>query len=215
MKKLILTLAAATAIAATPAVAQYGAQASVNAGGGAGIANRIDQLEDRLEAGIDTGAIDRNEARSLRQQIRQLNRLESQYSRNGLTQQERQDLQQRIRTVRQQLRVADGGNNNGRYADWDRDDDFGQNNSYGNNRYQEVSQVCAQASGITGILRGILGNDNCLRVGERVTGNLAQLPSQYRNEFRDGNGFYYGYLDGNVVQIDSRTRVVARIYDVG
>jgi hypothetical protein len=233
MNPILIGLASAATIAlAVPAAAQYGNnnqwnanRANTSAGVNVDFSNRIDQLEERLEDGIDAGTIDRTEARSLRQQVRQLARLEAQYGRDGIDQQERRELQQRIRTVRQQLRVADNGND-GRYRDWDRwdrEDGYAQNNGNDgrwNNgpgsRYQEVSEVCSQrGTAVTAILRNIFGADNCLRVGERASTSLSALPSQYRNDFRDGSGFYYRYVDGNVVQVDSRTNVVARIYDVG
>jgi hypothetical protein len=210
------------------------------------VQNRIAQLDARLQAGVQAGVIDRREAQSIRPQLRQLSQLERQYSYNGLTPQERQDLQQRIRSVRQQLRQADGGAG-GRYAAWDRDDDsygnqsgygyqngnqsgYGYQNGYGQQGYgqqgyygqgggyEEVSQVCGSRSssgGLGGILGAILGQDNCLNVGERVSGNnLPGLPSQYQGQFRDGNGYYHRYINGNVVQIDTRTNTVVRIFDV-
>ncbi len=246
MKQLLLSAAAVAAIGvAAPAAAQVGYQnngyANVNAGGAAGIQNRIAQLDQRFQAGIQAGVITRAEAQSIRPQLRQLRQLERQYSVNGLTQQERQDLQQRVRSVRQQLRVADGGAG-GQYAAWDRDDDYAyqngyqgqggysQNNGYGQNNgyygqnqgyygqggpYEEVNQVCTSRSGLGGVLGAILGGgDNCLNVGERVSGNLPALPYQYQGQFRDGGGYYHRYVNGNVVQIDARTNTVVRIYDV-
>src|SRR5688500_13020953 len=115
--------AGAAGIAAAPASAQttydpypttYGnAQANQNT-----MQSRIATLNARLQAGIDTGAITRAEARPIRQQIRYLAQLEQRYSADGLTKQERRDLQQRFRYTRQQLRAADP--NNARYAQWDR-----------------------------------------------------------------------------------------------
>lgn len=233
MKLSLTIVAAASALAlAAPAAAQYGSQQPGAAPYGSqsydprranddNFADRLDQLEDRLEAGIDDGTIDRTEARSLRLQIRQLTRLESQYGRDGLSQDERRDLQQRLRTVRRDLRLADGGNN-GRYADWnrdwDRDERSWQDGPGRGSRYQEVGEVCSQqrANAMTAILRNIFGTDNCLRVGERVTAtaSMSALPSQYRSEFRERSGVAYRYLEGNVIEIDTRTNVVTRIYDV-
>jgi hypothetical protein len=205
---------------------QNGYGMNANAGGAMGIQNRIMQLDTRFQTGLQSGAISRQEAQSIRPQLRQLRQLERQYSANGLTQQERQDLQQRIRSVRQQLRVADGGAN-GQYANWDNDDGYYNQNqgNYGNNQnqgyygqggpYEEVNEVCATRSGLGGILGNILGGgDNCLSVGERATGNLGAVPYQYRDQFRDGGGYYYRYTNGRVVQIDARTQTVVRIYDV-
>ena len=223
MNKFFALAAVSALMAAAPAVAQYSNQGNLNAGANANFSNRIAQLNTRLQAGVQQGTIDRREAQSLRPQLRELTRLERQYSLNGVSRQERQDLQQRIRSVRQQLRIADGGgygrNDQYGYNDddyYDDDDDYGYGQGgYGQGGpYEEVDEVCAARSGISAVLGSILGSDNCLRVGERVTGNLAAVPSQYRDDFRDGSGYYHRYLDGRVVQIDSRTRTVARIYDV-
>ena len=82
MNKILLSMAAVGAIAvAAPAASQNWS----NAGGGMGISNRIAQLDARLSAAIQSGEINRTEARSLRMQVRQLQRLEQQYSYNGLT----------------------------------------------------------------------------------------------------------------------------------
>lgn len=99
---------------------------------------------------------------------------------------------------------------------WDDDGYYGQGGPYygQGGPLEEVNQVCPDRSGFSGVLGSLLGLDNCLSVGERVTGGLYALPSQYQEQFRDGGGYYYRYLDGNVVQIDARTGVVAHIYDV-
>jgi hypothetical protein len=220
MNKILLSMAAVGAIAvAAPAASQTWSNA--NAGGGMGISNRIAQLDARLQAGIQTGEISRTEARSLRMQVRQLQRLERRYSYNGLTQAERQDLQQRLRSLRQDIRTAD----NGRY---DRDTRFGSWNDpyYNNDVYtgrggpyeQPYDTYCdtSNRGGIGGLIDGVLGrNDNCgLRVGARAYGNLYSVPSQYRYRFRDGNGVYYRSDGRNIYQIDARSQTVLRVYDI-
>ena len=221
MNKLLLSMAAVGAIAvAAPAASQNWSNTSANAGGGMGISNRIAQLDARLQAGIQTGEINRTEARSLRMQVRQLQRLEQQYSYNGLTQQERQDLQQRLRTLRQDIRIAD----NGRY---DRDNRFGSwNDPYYNEGYtgqggpyeQPYDNAYCDSNtrgGIGGLIDGVLGrNDtNCgVRVGSRAPSNLYSVPSQYRYRYRDGNGVYYRSDGRNIYQIDARTQTVLRVH---
>jgi hypothetical protein len=248
MKNLVYAVVGASALAmSVPAAAQVNAQGGVYAGqqstypGQPGTENRIAQLDARLQAGIQAGTITRAEARPIRQQIRQLSQLERQYSANGLTKRERQDLQARLQNVRRQLRVADGGAN-GRYAAWDNDGylnengnagygngsgyndnynngNYNANGGYANNQtnYRQVSEVCGnQGSGIGAILGTLLGGgQNCLRVGQRLNGQLSALPNGYQNQFRDGNGYYYGYLAGNVIEVDSNTSVVRRIFVVG
>ena len=123
MKRLYLAMTAVSALVAVPAAAQY-AQPNVNAGGTTGVQNRIGQLQTRFQAGLDQGTISRREARPLRQQMRTLVDLEASYRADGLTREERVDLRQRIRSLHEQIRVADGGayDRYDRYVDRDDND---------------------------------------------------------------------------------------------
>jgi hypothetical protein len=221
MKTILLTMAAVGALAAAaPAAAQYGYGANVNAGGTAGISNRIAQLDARLQAGIQAGAIDRTEARGLRMEMRQLQQLERQYSYNGLTQAERQDLQMRLRTFRDDLRLADNGryDRDTRYGSWN--DPYYNEGTYtgqGGPYEQPYDTYCDTNSRgvIGGVIDSVLGRDNnCygMRVGSRATGNLYSVPSQYRYQYRDGNGVYYRSDGRAIYQIDARTNTVIRVY---
>jgi hypothetical protein len=117
MKKIIIALAATTAIAAAaPAAAQYGGQIDTN------IELRTDRLQTQLQAGVQAGTITRAEAAPLRDQLRMLTQLERQYSRNGLTVQERTELRSRAQSLRQGIRMAIR-NGDSRY---DRDDRYGE-----------------------------------------------------------------------------------------
>jgi multidrug resistance efflux pump len=120
MKKIITALAALSALGlAAPAVAQdrYGNDRgygqSNNYGGG--IEARTDQLRQRLQIGIQRGAISRQEATYLRDGIRQVTQLERQYSRDGLNRNERRFLQNRLQQLQQQIHAAER-NRDGR--DW-------------------------------------------------------------------------------------------------
>jgi hypothetical protein len=218
MNKILLSMAAVGALAAAaPAAAQSGYYGT-NTNANFGVSNQIAQLEARLQAGVRAGLIDRTEARDLRMDLRDLRRLERQYSYNGLTQAERQDLRHRVRSLRQEIRVAD----NGRY---DRDNRFGSwNDPYWNDGYTgrggpyepAYDVACENRGGIGGLIDGVLGRDDCysLRVGSRATGNLYSVPSQYRYRYRDGNGVYYRSDGRAIYQIDARTNTVLRIYDV-
>jgi hypothetical protein len=241
MKKLLIAMTATAALSvAVPAAAQVGLNTNVNANASINLQNRIAALDTRLQTGLQTGAINQTEARSLRQQVRALRQLERQYSRNGLTQAERQTLQQRLRTVRQQFRMADGGGNGqGIYAD--NDEMYGQNGAYGqggynngaynngayNNGqggyygqggpYEEIREGCSNSGGgvLGRVIGGILGgggSNNCLDIGDRATSNLMAVPYQYQNQFRDGNGIVYRSDGQRIYQIDARTSTVLRIY---
>lgn len=194
MNKLIIALAAGSALGAVPAAAQY---ANVNAGGAVGIQNRITQLDARLRAGLQSGAITRSEAQSLRPQLRQLRQLERQYSANGLTRQERQDLQYRVRSFREQLRYADGGQGN-RYSNWNDDDGYnGQNqNTYGQNGGYYGQGTYGQPGGYYGQNQGSYGRNGGYYGQNQGTygrpgGYYGQNQSTYGR-----NGGYYGQNQG-------------------
>ena len=130
MNKIIIALAATTAfVGVAPAAAQYG--------GGYGAPIRSDQLQLQLQAGVRSGAISRAEAMPLRDQLMQLTRLERLYARDGISGRERADLQQRINSVRQGIRMAER-NGDSRYGrDDDRygrgGDDYSRNGGYDRN----------------------------------------------------------------------------------
>ena len=110
MNKILIALAATTAFAgAAPAAAQY-------ADGNFQL--RIGQLQTQLQAGVRSGGITRSEAMPLRQQLRQLEDLERRYASGGFSMNERSDLQNRIVSLRQSIRMAarDGGDRYGRDA---------------------------------------------------------------------------------------------------
>jgi hypothetical protein len=122
MKRILLTMTAVCALAAAaPAAAQSGSE---NLNASARIQSRIAQLESRIETGFDAGTITRAEYRTLRRQLMRLTRLERQFSRDGLTDVERNDLQTRIRALRHEIRTADGSlGRDDRLGNWDDDDD--------------------------------------------------------------------------------------------
>lgn len=211
MKKSLLFASAFAALCTvSPASAQsnYGAQANMNSG----FDTRIDRLQERLQAGLEAGVISRAEARPLRQQIRDLVRLETQYSAGGFSAQERQDLQQRIRNVRQGIQMADG--RGGRWNRWDDDEYTGQGGPYEAemNGWVIDNQPCSTGSGVAGLFNRVLGGRSCLQVGQRVTGNLYAVPYEFRNQFRDSNSAYFRSDGNRIYQIDARTQTVLRVY---
>ena len=235
MKKLIVSLIGLPMLAfVAPASAQYypnsqtqyGNQNQYNNQANANLTARISQLQVRLQAGVQSGAITRSEAVPIRQQIRDLTRLDRQYAANGYTGQERSALQQRIRQVRQQLRVADNGAN-GRYNQWDVEDGYtqgyqqpnqqGYNQGYqqpyqqGYQQPQQGYQQPVQQGGIAGVIGQLLGVGG-LQVGQRVPNNLYGVPSQYQSQYRDGNGVYYRSDGRRIYQVDARNDTVIRIF---
>jgi hypothetical protein len=231
MKNSVLSLIGLSALVSTaPAAAQYypsnqnqsGSQSQYGNQANANLSTRIDQLRVRLQAGVQSGLITRVEAQPIRDQIRELSRLDQQYSVNGYSGQERAVLQQRIRQVRQQLRVVDNGAN-GRYNQWDADDAYSQGyqqpNQQGynpgyqqpyNQGYQQGYQQPVQQGGIAGVVNQLLGVGG-LQVGQRASGNLSGVPVQYQNQYRDGDGVYYRTDGRRIYQIDARSQTVVRV----
>ncbi|HEX8512466.1 MAG TPA: hypothetical protein VF688_05105 [Allosphingosinicella sp.] len=128
-KTLFIALAATSALAAAaPASAQSGGYGGNGYGANSNIEMRADQLQMRLQAGVRSGAITRAEAMPLRAQLRELMRLETLYARDGISGRERADLQHRINSLRQGIRMAERGTD-GRYGRdddrYDRDDRYG------------------------------------------------------------------------------------------
>ena len=233
MRRILFTMGAVSALAmAAPAAAQYGYQSQTRADAdfSARFDQRMDQLASRLEAGIDAGTINRTEARDLRADLWTMVRLQRDLERNGLTAQERTDLQQRLRSLRQEFQTADGRragrDRYGNYEDdWDDDVNSGRGGPYDADgdgwddrdcdRDGDVdSGSCTTTTtrgGLGGFIDTILGQGG-LRVGQRVTGELYAVPDQYRDRYRDDSRYYYRSDGRRIYQIDARTDVVARVY---
>jgi hypothetical protein len=248
MKKILITMATVSVLAmAAPAAAQYSNNNPQNgyqnrAYGNGSLSVRIDQLEARFQAGVRTGAISRREATPLRRQLRQLSQLERQYAVNGISGRERADLQQRMRTVRQQIRIADG-NNQARWDVYDREDgygrweqsngnvDYGRNGEYDRNyrvdsnndgyddrdydrdgRWDDDNRYEQPARSGIGGVVDAVFGTGGLRVGQQASTGLYGVPNEYRDQYRDGNGSYYRSDGRQIYQIDSRSHAVVRVF---
>ncbi len=237
MKRLLLGLAISAAAITGPAVAQSsdnryqdrpGSYRDDDSGRG-NMSARIEQLRDRIERGVQSGAISRREALSLRASLRSLTELERRYSRNGLTNEERQDLQSRLRSLRQEVRQADNGAR-GRYDDWDRqggrDDnryedrdgrrDDGRGYVRDDSRFDDSDDRYGepeQRGSLGGVIDGVLGrNPATLQIGQRASADLYGVPYEYRDRYRDTDQSYYRSDGRQIYQIDARTRAVVRIH---
>jgi len=148
MKKLLMTLAALpVATMAIEASAQtYGqpyGQAYGQTNVDARLATRIQNLEMRYQAALNARVLTDNERVVIGRQLANLRALQQRVSYDGrLTNAERRQLQQQIRTTRDQLRTAGGNGWANRYGWTDRDlDAYGNaygstyGNAYGNNAY--------------------------------------------------------------------------------
>jgi len=199
MKRLLLTMTAlATVAGAAPAVAQYYApRPDARALTGADFRDRIHRLELRLDADVRAGVLTGPEELTLRRQLVNLRRLERQYSIDGLSLRERDNLMTQIRAVRQNISYADNGryDRDTRYS-WNDDRIYGR--AYGGmGGPMEAVDSCRDHNGLSGVVQDVLGR-SCFQVGDRVTRNLFAVPYAYRNEYRDTADVYYRY-DGNLI----------------
>jgi hypothetical protein len=138
MKKILFAMASLSALAfAAPAMAQYSNQGPYPAPraypgqryADDNIEARIERLRVRLDAGVRQGTITPREAWPLRLQLRDLTRIERQYRRDGLDRRETADLQLRLRSLGERIRLADGRG----YDRYDRNAD-GADDRYDRNR---------------------------------------------------------------------------------
>ena len=110
MRKVLFSLAALSAVAvAAPAMAQpyghaYGHQRGYDSRAWVPIEARLDRLYTRIERGVESGRLTRREAQGLRYEFRDLVQRERVYSRNGLSWQERADLDARLDRLAQRVR---------------------------------------------------------------------------------------------------------------
>jgi hypothetical protein len=228
MRKLTKLLAGASGLlVAAPAIAQYGAQADFQA--------RIGNLQNRIEAGVRSGAITGTEAAPLREQLRNLQRLERRYAAGGFTQVERTQLQPRIQSLRQQIATAerndyarprprqddawDNDDRDARYGgddrykddgyrerDWDRDRE-----EYNRDRYDDASLDDVRAYDRD---YDPAEDRYGARIGSRVPGHYGGVPYELRDDFPETMPFTYRFWEGRVFQVERRTGVIVRIYDV-
>jgi hypothetical protein len=209
----------------------YRGQYGYGYGQGADFAERIAQLEQRLEAGIRSRMIDRREAARLRSELFELRRIERQYSQRRMGPQQHAELRQRIASLRQQIRVADRGSydryeRRGEWAEYDapyRRDPYSRD-PYGRDPYGRTGRggpyedPCATGAqgGIGGVIGSIfgVGGSACLRVGDRAHANLGAVPWEYRDRFRDGGGLYYRSDGRAIYAIDARTHTVVEVHPI-
>ena len=106
MKKFTLMLAGLGIAASAVPAAAIAAPAPMFQAGWQNINARQDRLEQRINQGIRSGALSRSEAVRLRNEFRQLARLEARYraTRPGLTAWERRDLDRRFDALAARIR---------------------------------------------------------------------------------------------------------------
>jgi len=213
MKKILMTMAAVSALSiGVPAAAQYGR---------GDIQGRMQQLQVQLQAGVRSGAISRREAMPLDRQIREISDYARFNGRDGLNGRERRYLEQRMANLSQHIRYAEQ-TGDGRDMRYGRGERYEDGRAYGANEgYAREARLDRNGDGWDDrdfdrdgrIDDGRDGEDGAyLRVGQRISGNFAEMPVRYRDRYRDSDGSYYRYDRGNIYQVDARTDLILRIF---
>ena len=102
MRKLLVS-ALVLASLATPAAAQNRGGYESGRNRFAGIERQLDQIEQQIDRLRDRRLISSNEAQRLARQAEQIDRLHDRYRRNGLSEREHHELQQRLSDLRQRV----------------------------------------------------------------------------------------------------------------
>ena len=97
MKTIVLGLAAAATLAGVAGPAAAAPWQPVS--------RQQANLHQRIDQGVRSGALTRNEAQRLRARFIQIQRLEQQYRRGGLSVRERRDLEQRLAALQRSIRT--------------------------------------------------------------------------------------------------------------
>jgi hypothetical protein len=182
--------------AAFPAAAQYQPQTRYY---GSDFPTRIDRLADRIQRAIQSDRISGSESVALRRDLRALRELYRRFSRDGLTQPERNELQRRLDAAQDRLRYAfRNGDYRGRYGD----DYYGADGWEDEDRWDDRDRW----------------RDRDDRWDERPDRRRDRwedrddLPERWRDRYRDDDRYRYRYSDGFVLQTDRATgRVVNRV----
>jgi hypothetical protein len=120
MKKIIASACAVAALSlGAPASAQSGILGDIIQGVFGGSSRRVGNYDDRINAAYQRGEISSAQARDLQNRYIQLVNLEQRYRQNGLSGDERYDLERRANDLQRRLEYARNGNNydNGYYND--------------------------------------------------------------------------------------------------
>jgi len=212
MRKLILAATAFAALgAAAPASAQLGdiiqreilkqgLRNVLGSGGNTGSV-RLEQLDNRIEQAVRRGEISQSEGRRLYDEYEQLRRLDRDLRRNGLSRDERFELERRV--DRLERRIEDARlNRAGRFDDDDYDRD---------GRYDRSDRRNGCPPGLAKKNNGCLPPGQARKI-DRDFQDRDRFPGEYQDGYRDNDRFIFRReANGTIIQIDRRTGEVVRI----
>ena len=224
MKTIYMTMAAVSALS-------LAAPATLQAKSGHQIQSH--ELRMQIDAGVESGAISRRDMAPLRDSLRQLVALERQFSPNGISGREHATLHQRSATLQRQINMADrtgtgrtagtGRDGEERRATWedryDREQRAGWEARYASER-QAAWQGRFTQDGTSGpnarFDRPNRGDRFAgdVRVGQRHSARMIDLPREYVTEYRDNDQVYYGFDDGRIYKVARGTGLILGMFDI-
>ena len=157
------------------------------------------QLQMQIEAGVNRGTISASENRALRGELGRLLMLERRLSPNGINGREHARLTKASIALARDIRIATRNSNlrGEKQASWES----------GN-----VNGHWVPDARFAGLRPGDRFSGD-IRVGQRATARVVNLPTEYRGQYVDDARVYYGYDRGRVYQIDRQSQMILALLD--
>ena len=157
------------------------------------------QLQMQIEAGVNRGTISASENRALRGELGRLLMLERRLSPNGINGREHARLTKASIALARDIRIATRNSNlrGEKQASWES----------GN-----VNGHWVPDARFAGLRPGDRFSGD-IRVGQRATARVVNLPTEYRGQYVDDARVYYGYDRGRVYQIDRQSQMILALID--
>ena len=157
------------------------------------------QLQMQIEAGVNRGTISASENRALRGELGRLLMLERRLSPNGINGREHARLTKASIALARDIRIANRNSNlrGEKQASWES----------GN-----VNGHWVPDARFAGLRPGDRFSGD-IRVGQRATARVVNLPTEYRGQYVDDARVYYGYDSGRVYQIDRQSQMILALLD--
>ena len=157
------------------------------------------QLQMQIEAGVNRGTISASENSALRGELGRLLMLERRLSPNGINGREHARLTRASVALARDIRIATRNSNlrGEKQASWES----------GN-----VNGHWVPDARFAGLRPGDRFSGD-IRVGQRATARVVNLPTEYRGQYVDDARVYYGYDRGRVYQIDRQSQMILALLD--
>ena len=157
------------------------------------------QLQMQIEAGVNRGTISASENSALRGELGRLLMLERRLSPNGINGREHARLTRASVALARDIRIATRNSNlrGEKQASWES----------GN-----VNGHWVPDARFAGLRPGDRFSGD-IRVGQRATARVVNLPTEYRGQYVDDARVYYGYDSGRVYQIDRQSQMILALLD--